>query len=202
MAPLAERDRTGWFLPLGTDPRAARDGDQRICSVACGRSHRDRLSGGTASARHRIAHDRVGVGDTAAMTARGFTLIEALVSLLLTSILSVGLIETWRYAERIQRQSDKLGIRTQEVVAARRFLESTLVQASPAKRDATGHPNWQLSGATLEYLAPAPQASGAAGWIRYRVSPVRTPTGSTDLVLVAESESRLTLKVALSTAKY
>jgi general secretion pathway protein J len=105
---------------------------------------------------------------------RGFTLIEMLVALALVSLMSVAMIEAYRFSQRTLAQTTRVDAAVHDVAGAQRLLRRVIEQAYPyeiAAGEAHGAV-YGLSGknAAFEVSAPAPAQAGGLGFYRYRVS--------------------------------
>jgi general secretion pathway protein J len=117
---------------------------------------------------------------------RGMTLIEVMVALVLLSLLSVGMITSFRLAERTYRQLTHVDASTRAIARAQRFLRQVLETAYPlevspeAPRGAFG-----LVGAADRLLVTAsmPQSAGDAGHYRYEILEERVREGFVNLVV-------------------
>jgi general secretion pathway protein J len=98
--------------------------------------------------------------------ARGMTLIEVLVALTLLSLLSAGLISSFRIGQRTYERVTRLD-RSWDVVIAQRFLREVLENAYPFEPDAR-RVGVGLSGTMDRLSLTAPmRASESAGYRRY-----------------------------------
>jgi len=119
-------------------------------------------------------------------SARGMTLIEALVALALMAILSVGLLTTFRVGGRAYAQVSRLDASARDTVSVQQFLRRALESAYPLHP----HPGrltteYGLEGSeqTLSFLAPMPESSGSAGHYRYELVLESAGTDSKNLVV-------------------
>lgn len=115
---------------------------------------------------------------------RGFTLLEVLVALALMGLLSVGLVASFRLAQRAQDQAFAAQARLGELRALRGFLVRTLEGAYPFERGATmGLPVAPLQGGPdqLDYTGPSGGGEWGTGWARYALSLSPRRDGLSDL---------------------
>jgi general secretion pathway protein J len=119
---------------------------------------------------------------------RGFTLMEALVALILLSLLSLGLLTALRLGQRTYAQTARLEAEHWSITAAHRFLRRVLEDAYPFEPlpDAA-HDHYCLEGRRdrLAVTAHMPLSSGGAGHFRYEIVPVDRADGARDLVVRA-----------------
>jgi general secretion pathway protein J len=123
-----------------------------------------------------------------ALVVRGMTLVEVLVALVLLSMLSVGLISSFRIGQRSYAGVLSLDRSHREVVSTQRFLRQALESAYPFEPDAQ-HRGHGLEGSVdrLSLTAPMGLAQGSAGYRRYSFSLVHRRAGPlSDLVGTAE----------------
>jgi len=119
--------------------------------------------------------------------ARGMTLVELMVALALLSMLSVGLISSFRLGLRTYGKLTALDRTYWDVVSTQRFLRNALQNTYPFEPDMQ-HRERGLEGTAtrLSVTAPMTRADGAAGFRRYTFSFV--PGNGGDGALVAASE--------------
>jgi general secretion pathway protein J len=105
------------------------------------------------------------------VTARGMTLIEALVALALLSMLAMGMLGTFRVAQRSYVQSLRIAQASDEMLSSQRFLRHVIEAAYPIqlKGDA---PHYALVGSetVLTLSAPGAAASASSPFYRYRIA--------------------------------
>jgi general secretion pathway protein J len=109
---------------------------------------------------------------TSRQKTRGMTLIEVLVALLLLSLLSVGMMSSFRLARHSYEQLVRVDGSRWDVVVAQRFLRGVLETAYPfdAPLGATaGHYGLEGTRERLSVTAPMPLASGSKGHYRYEL---------------------------------
>jgi general secretion pathway protein J len=101
-------------------------------------------------------------------SARGFTLIEMLVALTLISLISVAMVQAFRFSQRSLLQAKRMDNDVRSVAAAQRFLRRVLEEAYPFEPAAgAAARGLQGDGEHLAFTAPAPAADGAIGLLRY-----------------------------------
>jgi len=99
---------------------------------------------------------------------RGFTLIEMLVALLLISLISVAMVQAFRYSQRSLLQAKRIDADVRSVAVAQRFLRRVLEEAYPFEPEAgVQSRGLQAEGGVLAFSAPAPAADGSIGLLRY-----------------------------------
>jgi general secretion pathway protein J len=105
---------------------------------------------------------------------RGFTLVEMVVALALVSLMSMAMIEAYRFSQRTLAQTTRFDAAVHDVAGAQRLLRRVIEQAYPFEMAAgeTRGAVYGLSGegAALEVSAPAPAQAGGLGFYRYRVA--------------------------------
>ena len=101
-------------------------------------------------------------------SARGFTLIEMLVALTLISLISVAMVQAFRFSQRSLLQAKRMDNDVRSVAVAQRFLRRVLEEAYPFEPAAgAAARGLQGDGEHLAFTAPAPAADGAIGLLRY-----------------------------------
>ncbi len=118
--------------------------------------------------------------------ARGMTLIEALVALVLLGLLSVGVLSSFRLAHHSYQQLGRLDRADWDVVIAQHFLRGVLESAHPFEtRSGTASMHYGLEGTRERLLvtAPMPLASGAQGHDRYELALAPRQDGLRDWVI-------------------
>lgn len=129
--------------------------------------------------RSRLRFGRVTV-------SRGMTLIEALVALLLLSLLSVGVVASFRLAHHSYQQQIRLDGADWDVVIAQRFLRGVLESAYPFEarsRSVSAHYGLEGTRERLLLTAPMPLASGSQGHYRYELTLTPRADGLNDWVI-------------------
>jgi general secretion pathway protein J len=105
---------------------------------------------------------------------RGFTLIEMLVALALVSLMSVAMIDAYRFSQRTFVQTTRVDAAVHDVAAAQRLLRRVIEQAYPFEStggDARGAAHGLNGESTVfEVSAPAPAQAGGLGFHRYRIA--------------------------------
>lgn len=114
---------------------------------------------------------------------QGMTLIEALVALVLLSLLSIGLFTSFRYGQRTYAQLSRVDLQTRDVLAAQRLLRNVVESAYPfdSKADPP-HFGVEGSGDELNITANSPGYS-QLGFYRYRLYTTRRADGLEDLMV-------------------
>jgi len=104
-------------------------------------------------------------------SAHGFTLIEMLVALALISLISVAMVQAFRFSQRTLLQAKRIDNDVRSVAVAQRFLRRVLEEAYPFE-PAAGAATRGLQGDAehLAFTAPAPAADGSIGLLRYTLS--------------------------------
>jgi general secretion pathway protein J len=105
---------------------------------------------------------------------RGFTLIEMLVALVLVALMSVAMLEAYRFSQRAMAQTTRVDAAVHDMAATQRLLRRILEQAYPfeaAAGMATAKTHG-LEGAAdgLVVTAPAPARAGGVGMYRYSLA--------------------------------
>lgn len=98
------------------------------------------------------------------------TLIEVMVALMLLSLLSIGVVISFRLGERSYRQVTEATAADQDVVTAQHFLRQILESTYPFRQPAGSRITaFGLEGTAtaLTVTAPMPQGSGGRGHYRY-----------------------------------
>jgi general secretion pathway protein J len=118
--------------------------------------------------------------------SRGMTLVEVMVALALLSLLSVGVVTSFRVSERAYRQLTAAVTADRNLVTAQRFLrqilESTYPLQQPAGSRVTAY-GLEGSETELDVTAPMPQSAGGAGNYRYELLAQRDDRGSRRLLV-------------------
>jgi len=109
------------------------------------------------------------------MRARGFTLIEMLVALALVALMSVAMIEAYRFGQRSLAQTTQVDGAVHDVAATQRLLRRVLEAAYPfelpANTPAREAPHGLVGAASgFSVSAPAPARAGGVGLYRYTLS--------------------------------
>jgi general secretion pathway protein J len=101
----------------------------------------------------------------------GFTLIEMLVALTLVALMSVAMLEAYRFSQRALAQTTRVDGAIHDVAATQRLLRRVLETAYPFEPgvDATRESPHGLVGAASGFSvsAPAPARTGGLGLYRY-----------------------------------
>lgn len=114
------------------------------------------------------------------------TLIEMTVALALLSLLSVGILTSFRIGERSWRQLSKTVDDDRDVLNAHRFLRQVFESAYPFQpsRDArTAAFGLEGTSTGLNLTAPMPQGGGDSGYARYLFAVEESERGSKSLVV-------------------
>jgi general secretion pathway protein J len=121
--------------------------------------------------------------------ARGFTLIEMLVALTLVALMSVAMIEAYRFSQRALVQTTQVDAAIHDVAATQRLLRRVLESAYPFE-PATGASAREVTHGLIGTAsgfaasAPAPASTGSAGLYRYTLS--LSPKGVLSLALMTD----------------
>jgi general secretion pathway protein J len=105
----------------------------------------------------------------------GFTLIEMLVALALVSLMSIAMLQAYRFSQRSLARTTQLDADARDVATAQRLLRRLIEQAYPFEPAAgaaiveTGRPMFG-NGSFLELSAPSSAHLGGAGLYRYALS--------------------------------
>src|SRR5688572_22764311 len=105
----------------------------------------------------------------------GFTLVEMLVALALVALMSVAMLQAYRFSQRALAQTTRVDAAARDVATAQRLLRRLLEQAypfEPAGNAPAGEPvKPMMGGATaLALSAPASAHLGGAGLYRYSLA--------------------------------
>ena len=125
-------------------------------------------------------------GGSARRTSLGMTLIEVMVALVLLSLLSIGIVTSFRLGERAYQRVAAVETADQDVVTAQHFLrhilESTYPFRQPARSRVTA---FGLEGSATELMvtAPMPESSGDRGHYRYDLVLETDARGSKNLLV-------------------
>lgn len=96
----------------------------------------------------------------------GFTLVEMLVGLVLTSLLAVMLLSAIRYGLTIRERTALRAIAFDKVVAVQDFLRNSLTLAYPrliGEANGTGRLEFEGTSTSVRFVAPAMQSGGRGG---------------------------------------
>jgi general secretion pathway protein J len=107
--------------------------------------------------------------------ARGFTLVEMMVALALVALMSVAMLQAYRFSQRALVQTTRLDAASRDIAAAQRLLRRLIEQAYPFEadpRDQGGGPadaSTPMKGdaRSLALSAPASAHLGGSGLYRY-----------------------------------
>jgi general secretion pathway protein J len=104
--------------------------------------------------------------------SRGFTLVEMMVALVLVSLMSVAMLQAYRFSQRALGQITRVDGGVREVADVQRLLRRLIEQAYPFEvRQAEGKQRVArgMSGDVSRFAmsAPAPATSGSVGMYRY-----------------------------------
>jgi general secretion pathway protein J len=107
--------------------------------------------------------------------ARGFTLIEMLVALTLVAMMSVAMLEAYRFSQRVLAQTTRVDGAIHDVAAAQRLLRRVIETAYPFEPPGgvgTGETPRGIVGTASGFSvsAPAPARSGGIGLYRYTLA--------------------------------
>ncbi len=118
--------------------------------------------------------------------ARGMTLIEMTVALVLLSLLSAGILTSFRIGERTWHQLSAATANDRELLTAQRFLRQVIESAYPFQPSREARfPTFGLEGTDTELAvtAPMPQGAGSGGHYRYVLAVEESARGSKSLVV-------------------
>jgi general secretion pathway protein J len=106
---------------------------------------------------------------------RGFTLIEMMVALAVVSLMSIAMLQAYRFSQRALAQTTRVDAAARDIADAQRVLRRLIEQAYPFEVSqataATAAPRGLTGNAShLEMSAPAPAMDGAVGFYRYTLS--------------------------------
>lgn len=116
----------------------------------------------------------------------GMSLIEALVALLLLSLLSTGILLTFRIAQRTYEQLTRAERAHAEVTTAQRLLRRLIESSYPFEPQAGAvRAEFGLEGSAerLRLTAHMPAAHGGAGHYRYELALVRSESARYNLIV-------------------
>ena len=103
----------------------------------------------------------------------GFTLVEMLVGLVLTSLLAVILLGAIRYGLAIRERTTLRAAAFDKVVAVQDFLRNSLISAYPllvGEANGRGHLAFEGGPSSLRFVAPAMQAGGRGGRSNFTIA--------------------------------
>lgn len=103
---------------------------------------------------------------------RGFTLIEMMVALALVALMSVGMLQAYRFSQRALLQTTRVDAAAHDIATTQRLLRRLIEQGYPFEVPATAggaKASRGLDGdaARLALSAPAPASAGSTGFYRY-----------------------------------
>jgi general secretion pathway protein J len=106
---------------------------------------------------------------------QGFTLIEMMVALALVALMSVAMLQAYRFSQRAMAQTTRIDAAARDIAGAQRLLRRLIEQAYPfevSQAEGSAQTARGLTGdAThLDVSAPAPAMSGALGFYRYAIA--------------------------------
>jgi general secretion pathway protein J len=122
----------------------------------------------------------------AAADMRGMTLIEALIALVLLSLLSAGIVSAFRLGERTFSQVVRAEAASGDVALAHQFLRRILESAYPFDPlPGTTRVHYGLEGTRdrVALTAPMPSADGSKGFYRYELALLSRQDGRMDWVV-------------------
>ena len=107
--------------------------------------------------------------------ARGFTLIEMTVALALVSLMSIAMLQAYRFSQRALAQTTRVDAAARDIAGAQRLLRRLIEQAYPfeaPQTEAAGRVERGLTGGAsgLALSSPAPATAGAVGLYRYALA--------------------------------
>jgi general secretion pathway protein J len=103
-------------------------------------------------------------------SAGGFTLIEMMVALALVALMSVGMLQAYRFSQRALLQTTRVDAAAHDIAATQRLFRRLIEQGYPFEASAaTVKPAQGLEGDAVHVTlsAPAPAAEGSVGFYRY-----------------------------------
>lgn len=103
---------------------------------------------------------------------RGFTLIEMTVALALVSLMSIAMLQAYRFSQRALAQTTRVDAAARDIAGAQRLLRRLIEQAYPfeaSQAQGAGPVARGLTGdaSRLALSSPAPATAGAVGLYRY-----------------------------------
>ena len=103
---------------------------------------------------------------------RGFTLIEMTVALALVSLMSIAMLQAYRFSQRALAQTTRVDAAARDIAGAQRLLRRLIEQAYPfevPQTEGAGGAERGLSGdaTRLALSSPAPATAGGVGLYRY-----------------------------------
>ena len=112
----------------------------------------------------------------------GFSLIEMVVALALVSLMSLAMLQAYRFSQRAMLQATLVDAASHDVASTQRFLRRVLEQVYPFEGGAGGPSEGQphgLMGETgrIEVTAPALATEGSAGLYRFDIAIEGDKTG-------------------------
>ena len=116
----------------------------------------------------------------------GMTLIEVMVALALLSLLSIGIVTSFRLGERTYRQVTAVETSDQDVMIAQHFLRHILESTYPFRQPPGSRVTaFGLEGSATELVvtAPMPEGSGGRGDYRYDLVVQTDAQGSKSLLV-------------------
>lgn len=136
-------------------------------------------------------------------TNLGMTLIEVMVALVLLSLLSIGLVTSFRLGEHTYHQLTAAVTADRDVVAAQRFVRQILESTYPFQQPAGSRvPAFGLEGSATELTvtAPMPQGGGGRGHYRYQLVVQADGAGLKTLLIRSTLDRNGTLALASSSS--
>jgi general secretion pathway protein J len=133
----------------------------------------------------------------------GMTLLEVMVALVLLSLLSIGLVTSFRLGERTYHQLTAAVTADRDVVAAQRFVRQILESTYPFQQPTGSRiPAFGLEGSATELTvtAPMPQGGGGRGHYRYQLVVQTTRAGLKTLLVRSTLDRNGTLAMASSSS--
>lgn len=111
--------------------------------------------------------------------ARGFTLIEMTVALALVSLMSIAMLQAYRFSQRALAQVTRVDAAARDIAGAQRLVRRLIEQAYPfdaPPAEGPGRVERGLMGdaSTLVLSSPAPAMTGAVGLYRYAFALVKS----------------------------
>jgi general secretion pathway protein J len=111
--------------------------------------------------------------------ARGFTLIEMLVALALVAMMSVAMLQAYRFSQRTLMQTTREDSAGRDIANAQRLLRRIVEQAYPFETAGSHSPVHQTyglvgDGNSMSLTAPASAHMGGIGFYRYTVGLTRS----------------------------
>jgi general secretion pathway protein J len=113
---------------------------------------------------------------------RGFTLIEMMVALALVSLMSIAMLQAYRFSQRALAQTTRIDAASREIAVAQRLLRRLIEQGypfevKPAEGSAKAARGFTGDATHIDVSAPAPAMGGAIGLYRYAFALIESNAG-------------------------